>query len=108
MPRLWIYRIFAQLTSCKLVYMIAGGTTGYGKTQAVYNYIQQQPNAVVRWVQLTEHDNIGSHLLGESYACVSFDNPELTIKLCELGFPETAARFKLYTFPAFFAMAFCG
>ena len=94
MPRPRVNRILDQATRCKLVYVIAGA--GYGKTLAVRHYIEQYPDAVIRWVQLTENDNIGSYYWENLTHNISFDNPELTVKLCELGFPETLARFKQF------------
>ena len=95
MPRPRVDKILDEATRCKLVYVIAG--IGYGKTQAVYNYVtKQQPSAVVRWVQLTESDNTGSYYWENLTHNISFDNPELAHKLRELGFPETPARFKQF------------
>ena len=94
MPRPRIDRIFDHITGCKLVYVIAGA--GYGKTQAVYNYIIQQQDAVVRWLQLAESDNIGSHYWENLMHNITLDNPELASKLREFGFPETLARFKQF------------
>jgi len=95
MQRPRIDEIFDQATRCRLVYVIAGA--GYGKTQAVRQYIDQQPNTVVRWVQLTDGDNICSNFWEHITHNVSFDNPELAVKMRELGFPETLARFKQFT-----------
>jgi len=94
MPRPRVDRIFDQATRCKLVYVIAGA--GYGKTQAVYRYLEQQPDAVVRWVQLSESDNVDSHYWESFTHSVSLDNPELAFKLRELGFPETPAKRKQF------------
>jgi len=58
LPRPRVNAIFDRATRGKLVYVIAGA--GYGKTQAAYHYIKSQPDAVVRWLQLTESDNVGS------------------------------------------------
>ena len=95
MPRPRIDSIFDQVTRCKLVYVIAGA--GYGKTQAVQHYIKQQPDAIVRWMQLTESDNIGSRYWESLVHSVYMDNPDLAMKLRELGFPETLAAFKRFT-----------
>ncbi|MDR0906979.1 MAG: LuxR C-terminal-related transcriptional regulator [Oscillospiraceae bacterium] len=89
-----IDEIFEQATRCRLVYVIAGA--GYGKTQAVHQYIEQQQDAVVRWVQLTESDNIASHYWENLTHAVSLDNPELALRLRELGFPETLAQLKQF------------
>jgi len=87
--------IFDKASGCKLVYVIAGA--GYGKTTAVQDYISQQGDAVVRRLQLTESDNIGSHYWENFTRSVAKDNPELAEDLQELGFPETLARFKQFS-----------
>jgi len=94
MPRPRINEILDRSVDCKLVYVIAGA--GYGKTQAVHHYLRQQDDAVVRWLQLTESDNIGSHYWENLIHNVSFDNPDLAIKLRDLGFPETMIRFNQF------------
>ena len=90
-----IDRIFDQLTNCKLVYVIAG--SGYGKTRAVRSYFDKQPDAAVRWLRLTESDNIGSRFWEGIAHSISYDNPELAFKLREIGFPDTNSRFKQFT-----------
>jgi len=94
LPRPRVYEIFDKAATSKLVYVIAGA--GYGKTQAVHHYIEQQSDAVVRWVQLTESDNVGSRYWESLTHNVALDNPDLAVKLRELGFPETSARFKQF------------
>jgi len=94
MPRPRLDRLFAQAAHSKLVYVVAGA--GYGKTQAVHHYIEKQPDAVVRWVQLTESDNIGSRYWENLTHNVSSDNPDLARRLREMGFPDTLARFKQF------------
>ena len=86
--------IFNQATRRRLVYVIAGA--GYGKTLAVRDYVERHPDAVVRWVQLTENDNVGSYYWENVTRSISQDNPELAAKLRELGFPETLFRFKQF------------
>ena len=94
MPRPRIDSILDKVTTCKLVYVIAG--VGYGKTQAVYHYIKQQEDAVVRWIQLTENDNVGSHYWESLSHNISLDNPDLAIRLRDAGFPESSAHFKQF------------
>ena len=94
MPRARLNNIFGQAASCRLIYVIAGA--GYGKTQAVHHYIEQQQDAVVLWMQLTDNDNIGSRYW-ESFAhIISAYSPELADKIRELGFPDTPSRFKQF------------
>ena len=87
--------ILGQAAGRKLVYVIAGA--GYGKTQAVRQFIEQQQGAVVRWLQLTDNDNIGARYWENLTHYISFDNLALAGKLRELGFPETSARFKQFS-----------
>ena len=94
LPRPRIGSLFEQAAKCKLVYVIAGA--GYGKTQAVRHFIEQQQDAVVRWIQLTESDNVGFRYWENLTHNVSYDNPDLAVKLRELGFPDTPARFKRF------------
>ena len=95
MPRQRINDLFDQATKCKLVYIISG--SGYGKTQATNHYVKQQTNAVIRWLQLDENDNVASGFWEQLTRDISIDNPQLALKLRELGFPETHSRFKQFT-----------
>jgi len=95
-PRPRLDRIFDRATKSTLVYVVAGA--GYGKTRAVRQYIQsQQEEAVVRWIQLTEGDNVVSRYWDNYIHVVQADNPELAEKLRNLGFPETATQFNQFT-----------
>jgi LuxR family maltose regulon positive regulatory protein len=94
MPRPRVDKILDHATRCMLVYVVAGA--GYGKTQAVRQYIEQQPDAIVRWVQLTEGDNVGSRYWESLTHNISLDNLDLANHLREFGFPETPSRFKQF------------
>ena len=94
LPRPRVDKLFDQLTRCKLVYVIAGA--GCGKTQAVQSYMKQQTDAVVRWLQLSESDNIGTRYWESLTYNIAFDNLELADKLRELGFPETPDEFRQF------------
>ena len=95
MPRPRLDRIFDQVTQSKLVYVVAGA--GYGKTRAVRQYINShQDDAVVRWIQLTEGDNVVSRYWDNFTHVVQADNPELADKLRNLGFPETTTQFNQF------------
>ena len=94
MPRPRIDALLEKATKNKLVYIIAGA--GYGKTQTVRNYLDMQQEAVIRWVQMSESDNLPSRFWEHLIHTVSSDNPELAAKMQELGFPETAAHFKQF------------
>ncbi|MCL2426931.1 MAG: LuxR C-terminal-related transcriptional regulator [Oscillospiraceae bacterium] len=92
-PRL--EKIFNQAVNNRLVFVVAGA--GYGKTRAVRQCIQNQEEAVVRWIQITESDNMVSRYWENYTHTVHSDNPELAEKLRNLGFPETLAQFKQFT-----------
>jgi len=94
-PRPRLDKLFSQATKNKLVYVVAGA--GYGKTRAVRQYIQNQQDAVVRWIQLTEGDNIVSRYWENYTLAVQSDNPDLAEKLRNLGFPETTTQFRQFT-----------
>ncbi|MCL2605727.1 MAG: LuxR C-terminal-related transcriptional regulator [Coriobacteriia bacterium] len=95
MPRSRLDAIFDKATRCNLIYVIAGA--GYGKTQTLYHYLKQRrQDAAVRWIQLTDSDNIGSRYWENLAYSISRDNPEFATKLRELGFPETLAQFEQF------------
>ena len=87
-------QLFAQASRNQMVYVIAD--IGYGKTCAVRHYVEQQQGAIVRWIQLSESDNMGSRFWENLTRVVAMDNPDLAIKLREFGFPETLSRFKQF------------
>ena len=62
----------------------------------IYHYIKRHPDAVVRWLQLTDGDNAGSYYWESLTHNISLDNPNLAAKLREFGFPDTLARFKQF------------
>ena len=94
LPRPRIYKALEQAVESKLVYVIAGA--GYGKTQGVLHYIEQQKDAIVCWVSLTESDNVGSSFWENFTRNLSFANQKLGQSLREFGFPDTLGRFKQF------------
>lgn len=94
MPRPRIDALLEQASNGKLLYLVAGA--GYGKTQAVRHYVQQREDALVRWLQLRESDNVPARFWENLVRCVGGDRPDLARALRELGFPETIARFKQF------------
>ncbi|MCL2814096.1 MAG: LuxR C-terminal-related transcriptional regulator [Oscillospiraceae bacterium] len=94
MPRPRVDKLIDRAARGQLVYVLAG--TGYGKTQAVRHYIETQEHCFVRWLQLTENDNIGSRYWENLTHNISHDHPNLAGRLREFGFPETSARFKQF------------
>ena len=94
MPRPRIEKILDQATKGKLVCVVAG--SGYEKTQIVRNYVSQQTEALVRWVQLSESDNTPTRFWEHLAHDVSLDNPDLADKMREMGFPKTTAHFSQF------------
>ena len=94
LPRPRIYKALEQAIESKLVYVIAGA--GYGKSQGVLHYIQQQTDATVCWVNLTESDNVASSFWENFTRNLSFANQKLGQSLREFGFPDTLGRFKQF------------
>ena len=94
-PRKRIEKIFDQATRGNLVYVIAGA--GYGKTEAARHYVEKRKDTLTRWMQLTESDNISSNFWEHMTRNISANDPGLAVRLRELGFPDTLARFKQFT-----------
>jgi len=94
LPRPRLDRILDQATGGTLLYVIAG--TGYGKTQAVHRYVERRTDAAIRWIQLTEEDNVGSRYWESLTHSIASDDPDLAARLREFGFPDTPTRFKQF------------
>ena len=90
-----INKILENLAKGKLIYIIAGG--GFGKTQAMYSFLEERPMAVVRWIQLTESEHSPSYFWRRLLKSVQSDNVQLAERLAKLGFPKTLALFKQFT-----------
>jgi LuxR family maltose regulon positive regulatory protein len=76
-----------------LITVTAGA--GYGKTQAVYSFLQVH-NFATAWMQLSERDNIQERFWENFTAAVSFISKESAQRLEEHGFPGTGRRFDRY------------
>ena len=94
MPRPRLEKILDQATRFGLVYVVAG--VGYGKTQTVRNYIENQQDTIIRWIQITEDDNKVSRFWENFTHIVAPNNSDLLTQLREFGFPETLDRFKKF------------
>ena len=94
MPRSRLDLIFEAATKGALTYVIAG--VGHGKTQGVRHFVRQQPNAIVKWLQLTENDNHTSHCWEKLTYAISMGNPDLAIRLRDFGFPDTPTSFRQF------------
>ena len=54
-----INALLANSIKCNPLVVICAGA-GYGKTRAVYDFLQGQENLVI-WTQCSKHDNVSSH-----------------------------------------------
>lgn len=74
--------------------VVAGA--GYGKTQAVYAFLQDY-DAIVIWLQLSVFDNIPLRLWENFINSISLQNPELASALVMLGLPETLEAYDKFS-----------
>ena len=93
-PRPRLDEIFNNADNCSLIYVIAG--SGYGKTQAVRHYIEQQEDSAALWMQITDSDNIDSRYWESFTHTIAAYKPDFAAQLREMGFPETLNRFKQF------------
>ena len=79
----------------QLVAVYAGA--GYGKTRAVYSFLQNC-DAHVTWIRITERDNMAARFWESFVHMVSLSWPESGDRIAEIGFPESEkayARFEV-------------
>jgi LuxR family maltose regulon positive regulatory protein len=88
-----IHRLLETVIRSPVVTVTAGA--GYGKTQAVYSFLQTR-NYRTGWMQLSERDNIQERFWENFTAVVSFISKETAQRLAEQGFPGTGRRFDRY------------
>jgi LuxR family maltose regulon positive regulatory protein len=68
---------------------------GYGKTQAVYSFLQNY-NAFTAWLQLSERDNMPDRFWENFIAAVGFISKDTARRVAEQGFPDTERDFGRY------------
>jgi LuxR family maltose regulon positive regulatory protein len=88
-----IDRLLKQAVNSPLVIVVAGA--GYGKTHAVYSFVQKC-NALTVWVQLSERDNISERFWENVVSATASVSRDSAVKLTRLGFPVTAQQFERY------------
>jgi LuxR family maltose regulon positive regulatory protein len=86
-------KLLEQAVQGQLLTVIAGA--GYGKTQAVYSFLQKFP-ALVVWMQLSDRDNIEERFWENFTAAVGTINEESAKHLMESGFPGSDRHFERY------------
>jgi LuxR family maltose regulon positive regulatory protein len=85
--------LLAQATSHPLCMVLAGA--GYGKTRAVYSFLQNC-DAVVSWIQLAGEDNHPARFWENYTQAMARHNPDTARQLAVAGFPHTPERFARY------------
>lgn len=75
--------------------VIVSGSAGYGKTQAVYSFLQKY-DATTTWVKITSRDNVPALYWDNFAGVVALYNPGLATRLRAVGFPETEDQFAAY------------
>ncbi|MDR1069228.1 MAG: hypothetical protein LBL37_00350, partial [Gracilibacteraceae bacterium] len=85
-----VQKLLASAVKSPYVAVIAG--SGYGKTQAVYSFLQEY-DASTAWIQLSERDNSPMRFWESFSRTMELYNKRLAARMRELGFPETDDRF---------------
>jgi len=86
--------LLGKAISSPLVIVTAGA--GYGKTQAVSEYLDKHPNIVPIWLRLSKLDNLTTRFW-ESFICaVDVQNAQLASSLYAIGFPNALSIFDLF------------
>jgi LuxR family maltose regulon positive regulatory protein len=86
-------KLLERAIRSQLLTVIAGA--GYGKTRAVYSFLQKFP-ALIVWIQLSNRDNIEERFWENFAAAVGTINKESSKLLAENGFPASDRHFDRY------------
>ena len=81
--------LLEEAIKCPVVVVCAG--TGYGKTYAVSNYVEQHSYPVA-WMQLSDLDNVGYRAWENFIRAFSQVNEEIAKGFKEFGFPDTEEK----------------
>ncbi|MDR1636091.1 MAG: LuxR C-terminal-related transcriptional regulator [Treponema sp.] len=93
MERPRIDKLLEQTLQSQLLTVIAGA--GYGKTQAVYSFLQKIP-ALTAWMQISNRDNIEERFWENFVTAVRTISGETARRLAENGFPSSDRLFDRY------------
>lgn len=85
--------LFLEAMKNPLITVVAGA--GYGKTQAVASFLQNNTFKAI-WLQLSTLDNLTARLWDRFMYAISLQNKELPAKLGSLGFPESLSAFSVF------------
>jgi LuxR family maltose regulon positive regulatory protein len=87
-------RLFTEAMKYPLIIVCAGA--GYGKTTAVYDFVQEY-QATTAWVQLSERDNVGGRFWENfSHSMSLIGNAQFATSIQKLGFPDTTEKLNQY------------
>ncbi|MDR1158091.1 MAG: LuxR C-terminal-related transcriptional regulator [Oscillospiraceae bacterium] len=76
----------------KSPYVTVTAGAGYGKTQAVYAFLQHY-GAPTAWMQLSQRDNLATRFWENFARTIALYNRHVAERMRELGFPETDDQF---------------
>jgi LuxR family maltose regulon positive regulatory protein len=93
LPRAALCELLKSAVQSPLVTLVAG--TGYGKTQAVYSFLQGY-SATSVWLQLSSLDDMGETFWDRFIKAASAHNKGLAAKLASIGFPESERQFEQF------------
>jgi LuxR family maltose regulon positive regulatory protein len=88
-----IRRLLEKAIQNPVVIVVAGA--GYGKTQAVYSFLQSS-GALTAWLQFSERDNMPDRFWENFTAAIGFISEDSARRLREEGFPDTERRLDRY------------
>jgi LuxR family maltose regulon positive regulatory protein len=88
-----IHHLLEEAIQSPVVIVTAGA--GYGKTQAVYSFLQTI-SAITAWLRFSERDNIPDRFWENFAATVGFISRDTAQRLAEQGFPISERRFDRY------------
>jgi LuxR family maltose regulon positive regulatory protein len=93
LERIHINHLLEEAVGKSLIYVTAGA--GYGKTQAVYSFVQRYP-ARTAWMQMSEKDNNAERFWENFIFTVMQVNPDAGKKLQKMSFPDNDQLFERY------------
>jgi LuxR family maltose regulon positive regulatory protein len=93
LERLHVKHLLEEAVGKSLIYVTAGA--GYGKTQAVYSFVQQYP-ARTAWMQMSEKDNNAERFWENFISTVMNVSPIAGKKLQKMSFPDSEQLFERY------------
>jgi LuxR family maltose regulon positive regulatory protein len=93
LPRAALSELLKEAVQSPLVTLVAG--TGYGKTQAVYSFLQEY-SATSVWLQLSSLDDIDEAFWERFIRAISLHDKTFVGKLNSIGFPKSERQFEQF------------